>query len=98
MSRTNARDAEPTLRGEIVYLLQHRLPDFERGENVATAWTVKAIADEIDASVEDVQSELSTMQTEGVVTTRRPRTGHVLYKLTDSNHDKWQAFSGPNFR
>jgi hypothetical protein len=92
------RDSEPTLRGEIVYLLQNREPDFERGSMVGTAWTVEAIAEEIDSPVEDIQAELTQLKSEGVVTYRRPRSGHVLWKLTDQHHDKWQAFAGPGAR
>ena len=90
-----ARDSEPTLRGEIEYLLEHREPDFERGEAVATAWTVAALAEELGEDAADVRTALRELIQEGRVTTRRPRSGEVLYKLTDIHHDKWQAFSGP---
>jgi hypothetical protein len=91
-----AHASEPDLRGEIEYLLQNRAPDFERGEHVATAWTVPAIATELGASRKAVALELRKLRTEGRVTIRiMKRTGEVLWKLTDDLHDKWQAFAGP---
>jgi hypothetical protein len=93
--RARVRDSEPSLRGEIEYLLNNREPDFERGENVGTAWTARAIAKELDASLVEVQAELTSLRKEGIVTIRQPRSGDVLWKLTDQHHDKWQAFAGP---
>lgn len=97
--RKVSRSFEPDLRGEIEYLLQNRAPDFERGENVATAWTVDALAEELGADAKDVQHELRELRKEGRVTIRvMKRTGVVLWKLTDDLHDKWQAFAGPGVR
>lgn len=93
--RPRTRDSEPSLRGEIEYLLQHREPDFDRGEQVGTAWTAKAIAAELDASPKTVWKELMALKEEGRVTVRQLRSGHVLWKLTDIHHEKWQAFAGP---
>lgn len=99
MSVKRVRDSEPSLRGEIEYLLQNRQPDFERdGECVGTAWTAEAIATEIDAEVPAVTRELHTLMQEGRVTFRRPRSGHTLWKLTDDLHAKWQEFSGKGMR
>lgn len=95
----NVRDSEPSLRGEIEYLLQNREPDFERDcALVGTAWTVEAIAEELGASKKAVQLELSKLHREGRVTTRRPRNGLVLWKLTDDLHEAWQAFAGTSLR
>lgn len=97
--RAKARDSEPSLRGEIEYLLQNREPDFERGDTVGTAWTVQAIADELDASPREIQRELTDLRKEGRVTIRvMRRTGVVLWKLTDDLHERWQAFAGPGAR
>jgi biotin operon repressor len=97
--RTNVRNSEPTLRGEIEYLLQNRAPDFERDcALVGTAWTAEAIAEELSASTKAVQRELQILQREGRVTTRRPRSGHTLWKLTDDLHEAWQAFAGHSLR
>ena len=93
-----ARTSEPSLRGEIEYLLRNRAPDFERGEMVGTAWTVAAIADELAVDPSEVRPELQNLRREGRVTTRRHRSGVVLWKLTDDLHDKWQAFAGPGAR
>lgn len=96
--RTRVRDSEPSLRGEIEYLLEHREPDFDRGEQTATAWTAKAIAEELGASVKAVSRELTLLRQEGKVTIRVLRSGHVLWKLVDVHHEKWQAFAGPGAR
>jgi len=96
--RSVARTSEPSLRGEIEYLLANREPDFDRGECVGTAWTVEAIADELREDPEAIRTELQKLRREGRVTYRRPRSGHVLWKLTDDLHDKWQAFTGPGAR
>lgn len=93
-----ARTSEPSLRGEIEYLLQNRAPDFERAELVGTAWTVEAIAEELAADPSAIRSELQKLRREGRVTIRRHRSGVVLWKLTDDLHDKWQAFAGPGAR
>jgi biotin operon repressor len=93
--RSRVRDSEPSLRGEIEYLLSNRAPDFDRGEQVGTAWTAKAIAEELGAELDEVKAELRSLREEGVVTIRQLRSGHVLWKLTDIHHDKWQAFAGP---
>ena len=81
-----------------MYVLQNRQPDFERCELVGTAWTVEALADEIGADPKAIQQELTQLQREGQVTTRRPRSGEWLWKLADDNHEKWQAFSGDRLR
>lgn len=93
--RPKARNSEPELRGEIEYLLEHKEPDFERGEQVGTAWTAEAIADELAEPVKDVKRALRELHEEGKVIIRRLRSGHILWKLPDVNHDRWQAFAGP---
>lgn len=93
--RARPRDAEPSLRGEIEYVLEHREPDFYRGEQVGTAWTVDALAAELGAKPKDVRRELYALRQEGKVTVRQLRSGHILWKLIDIHHDKWQAFAGP---
>lgn len=91
--------SEPSLRGEIEYLLNNRMPDAERDcAMIGTAWTLEAIAQELGADPEAVHRELNGLQREGRVHTRRPRSGEVLYKLTDDLHDQWQVFSGAGLR
>jgi hypothetical protein len=97
------RGPEPSLRGEIEYLLQNRAPDFEREcALVGTAWTVKAIAEELgqdtEAGRDAIQRELYSLSQEGRVTYRRHRSGKTLWKLTDDLHEKWQAFAGNGLR
>ena len=91
--------SEPSLRGEIEYLLGNRQPDFERDcALVATAWTVEALAEELRADPQDIQQELYKLMQEGRVLFRMPRSGERLWKLTDDNHQRWQAFSGDRLR
>lgn len=93
--RPRTRDSEPSLRGEVEYLLEHKEPDFERGVAVATAWTARALANELSVSLREIAPVLRELRQEGRVTIRKLRSGEVLWKLTDIHHEKWQAFAGP---
>lgn len=90
--------AELSLRSEIEHVLQREAPDFERGYPVATAWTVKALAAEVDKPRQAVLAVLRDLKEEGRVTRRRLRDGTWLWKLTDDLHDKWEAVRGPAAR
>jgi hypothetical protein len=57
---------------------------------LTTAWTAEQIAREIGVSTHVVQKQLDILvQITGQVTTRRPRSGEVLYKLPDRHHRRW---------
>ena len=45
------------------------------------------------AACERVGQVLTQMQAEGLVTTRRLRSGEMVWKLTDKHHKAWQALS-----
>jgi len=93
--RTRVREPEPSLRGEIEYLLEHREPDFDRGEDVATAWTAEALAEELGAKTQNVRRVLTELVEAGIATFRQHRpTGAMLFKLKDIHHDRWQEFTG----
>lgn len=81
------RKPAPTVRGEIENVL------FAEGARVAA--TAQYIARETGLPLKAVQTELETMRLAGLLTTRTPKCGSVLYKSRDQYHDKWAAFGGP---
>lgn len=75
----------PTLRGEIENVLL--------ATNAAA--TARWLADELGAPLKAVEQALEELRLEGTVMTRRPRSGHVLWKRRDALQDAWDAHAGP---
>jgi len=59
--------------------------------------TPKYLAQELGAPVRNVREELETMGRQGVIKTRRLRSGEVLFKLRTSNDAAWEAQNGLSY-
>lgn len=56
--------------------------------------TSKYLAQELGAPIRNVREELEAMGRQGVIKTRRLRSGEVLFKLRTSNDAAWDAQNG----
>lgn len=86
-----APQAAGTLRNRILNTLRDLQADDDRGELVLPAFTAASLADAVGISTWDAENELAALARLGKVTTRRPRSGEVFYKLADVHHTAWQS-------
>jgi hypothetical protein len=88
------RTAVGTLDRRILDTLALLVFDSERDEQVVPAYTATALSLKLGVPVAFVLRNLTKLVRTGLVITRRPRSGDVLYKLPDANHWAWNAMRG----
>jgi hypothetical protein len=78
------------LRGEVESVLARKVD----GVPVAgtLGWLTRELGGEGVKARGFVLAVLQDLQKEGLVTTRRLRSGETLWKLTDQHHEKWEQY------
>ena len=94
-----ASQAAGTLDSRIFNALFPQVWDGDRADFVVQAMTLPYLAKAIGATVAALRAPLARLIAASRVTTRTvPRSGEVLYKLTDKHHASWSAVSGSALR